>query len=199
MSAKRINNIKGVVMKKSLPLMLIGLICGVLCTHCRDEITDSSYLYDECGMDHEEYTILSVILDSLYSHKQSSEIYVADSTSAMGFGNSTSEELDQRIVYIQEKIENVNPSTLQDFKYKNLKPSRINNHFNAHLPCVISDKSKIYGKVTMSRVGFNRNHTQACAYAGILYAPLAGAGSYYILSYTRGSWKITNSLLAWIS
>jgi hypothetical protein len=187
-------------MKKRFPLMLIGLLFIALSfTSCRDVITDSFYPYEERGISHEEYQVLSVIMDSLFSHQRSGEIYVADSTSAMGFGNASSEELDQRIKYIQEKIENVNSSTLQDFKYKNLRLSKIYNHFNTALPCVISDRSHIYGKVTLSRVGFNRDHTQACAYAGILWAPLAGAGSYYILSYTRGKWRIVNSLLAWIS
>jgi hypothetical protein len=190
-------------MQRKIIFMLLSFSFAVLVINgCRDEEFDFPNFHwseNERGVQNQEYEVLSVILDSLYQNQESGVIYVADSTWASGITQSTSEAADQRIEYMQEKMPDASFSTLQDFKSKNLKSYRIHNMFNTKLRCELADRSKIYGKVTLSRVGFNRNNTQAFAYAGVLYAPLAGSGSYYILTYSRGRWKITGTLMAWIS
>jgi hypothetical protein len=51
----------------------------------------------------------------------------------------------------------------------------------------------------VSRVGFSSDGKQALVYVGIVWAPLAGAGTYYVLSYVEGKWMRIGSIMVWIS
>ncbi len=58
---------------------------------------------------------------------------------------------------------------------------------------------KAHGLTALSRVGFNRERTQALVYMGTMSHYLAGAGFFYLLEKERGSWKVKGQLMVWIS
>jgi len=55
------------------------------------------------------------------------------------------------------------------------------------------------GVVTVSRVGFNRQGTQALVYWSIYWAPLAAFGSVILLEKESGLWTVRQDLTIWIS
>jgi hypothetical protein len=187
-------------MQRKILLMVFGLSFAFLINGCQDEdpfFPYSSLFKQEAK--NQESAVLSTVLDSLNQNKKSGVIYVADSTFAHGITGATMEAIDQRVAYIKEEMPDAEASTLYDFKLKNAESYKVRNSFTTKLPCELVDNSMIYGKVVLSRVGFSKNGTQACVYAGLLEAPLAGAGYYFILAHSNGRWRITSSSMAWIS
>jgi hypothetical protein len=55
------------------------------------------------------------------------------------------------------------------------------------------------GSTTVSRVGFNRDLTEALVYVGNQAAPLAGMGNLIRLEKRNGEWRIMDQLMLWIS
>ena len=55
------------------------------------------------------------------------------------------------------------------------------------------------GITTLSRVGFNRERTEALVYMGAQFHYLAGAGNLYRLEKQDGVWKIVEKVMLWIS
>jgi hypothetical protein len=53
--------------------------------------------------------------------------------------------------------------------------------------------------VSVSRVGYNKQKTQAVVTIGVVYAPLVGAGAIIILIREGYEWKIKNTMMTWIS
>lgn len=55
------------------------------------------------------------------------------------------------------------------------------------------------GLTELSRVGFNRERTQALIYMGTMSHYLAGAGFFYLLEKEGDSWKVKDQVMVWIS
>jgi hypothetical protein len=58
---------------------------------------------------------------------------------------------------------------------------------------------RTYSIDSISRPGFNRQHSLALVEMGSQYGYLAGTGYYYLLAKTRNGWKIRGKTMAWIS
>jgi hypothetical protein len=60
-----------------------------------------------------------------------------------------------------------------------------------------------YGEVSFSRIGFNKRHTKALIYVGILhkteYLHSKGMENYYILEKENNQWKIIKIIGSWIT
>jgi hypothetical protein len=55
------------------------------------------------------------------------------------------------------------------------------------------------GLISLSAVGFNRNHTQAIVSVGMDCGRLCGEGGIFVLHKKAGRWTITKQLGAWVS
>ncbi|MBV9210920.1 MAG: RHS repeat protein [Acidobacteria bacterium] len=55
------------------------------------------------------------------------------------------------------------------------------------------------GMTTLSKVGFNKERTQALVYVGTQSHCLAGAGHFIILAKQNGAWKVVRESMVWIS
>lgn len=55
------------------------------------------------------------------------------------------------------------------------------------------------GLITVSQVGFNADLSQALLYAATYSNWLAGAGYYYLLERSSGTWQIIQQVMAWVS
>lgn len=58
---------------------------------------------------------------------------------------------------------------------------------------------KVAGIIELSRVGFNKDQTEALVYVAFTEGPLAGSGDYCLLRRKRDKWIIVSSSLVWIS
>lgn len=147
-----------------------------------------------------EYIVLNMIVDSLYHSPADSVLVLQDSTSSGTYGNNLDSALTNILQYVQQHISALSAETIQDFKSKNLTRTFIQNPLSVHPACVLSSKTqRIYPSISVSRVGFRSDGSQALAYVGNMNAPLAGEGCYFVLSWERGSWIIIGSVLIWIS
>jgi YD repeat-containing protein len=55
------------------------------------------------------------------------------------------------------------------------------------------------GTMTLSKVGYNREHTQALVYVGTQSLCLAGGGRFIILAKQNGAWQVMRENMIWIS
>ncbi|HLW99808.1 MAG TPA: hypothetical protein VKR82_14260 [Candidatus Acidoferrales bacterium] len=58
---------------------------------------------------------------------------------------------------------------------------------------------KSQGFMSLSRIGFSPNKTQALVYVANVCGGLCGTGELYLLCKVDGKWKIQNELMVWIS
>jgi hypothetical protein len=55
------------------------------------------------------------------------------------------------------------------------------------------------GFITLSRVGFNRNHDQALVSTGWLCGALCGMGAYVLLTKKSGAWSVEKTAEGWVA
>ena len=109
-------------------------------------------------------------------------------------------------------------SSLTDATMKVIGRYPLNSHIKFKLPHVLISDAEIgrlfrkgewedfcaryptsRGIVRLSRVGFNKNKTQALLYFAGQYAPAAGEGYLILLGKTSSEWKIITQVTVWIS
>lgn len=179
----------------------IFLIAGFLflCNGCSKEGITSPY-QDNRAIPQDEYTVLSVLVDSTFGLDSSAIIVVDDSTSP-GLGNvSTDSSMNVYLEYIQQHIAGIMPDAIADFKFKNSARTFVDAPARIHPRCVRrSDTTLKFPNIQVSRVGYSTDRTQALAYLGTVWAPLGGYGEFYVLSNAGGTWKVAGSVMTWIS
>jgi hypothetical protein len=147
-----------------------------------------------------EYEVLAAIVDSVIIRPSSPTLVVYDSTSCGMFTRNVDSTLTATLQYVRQHITTLKAETMVDFKAKNLTRVCVVNPTDIDPRCVRSSASTVaYPVLSVSRVGISTDGKQALAYAGCVYAPLAGSGAYYVLSRQDGRWKIIGGVMIWIS
>jgi hypothetical protein len=147
-----------------------------------------------------EYTVLATIIEPQFSSPADSVLVLVDSTSSGTSGSNLDSMLTIALQYVNQQVPTLGLETMKDFKSKNLTHTSIQNPLSISPACVLSSKThQSYPIIEVSRVGFSTNGQQALAYVGSTHAPLAGEGSYYVLSKENGKWVIVGTVLDWIS
>jgi hypothetical protein len=155
-----------------------------------------------------EYAVYAVVLDE---KKNRTQLVIDEYTRIADLSNSDS----QRIL---EQLAPLTKETYEDFVAKNEKPSKLTNEFNLKAEIkflgkedeVPQDRTKdpweaFHQKYragaihTLSRVGFNKDKTQALVFVAFICGGLCGEGNYFLLTKNEGQWKIEKKLFAWIS
>ncbi len=145
-----------------------------------------------------EYVVLAAIADSTFSRARDT-IFVVETTDGY-LKEGIPETLEGELQYLRDNLTGMAEETLANFRMANRVPVRIQSLQRIDPRCIpYSENSRAYPIVGVSRVGFGLLGTQALAYAGMTYAPLAGAGVFYLLSLEHGRWKIVGSVIVWIS
>lgn len=121
----------------------------------------------------------------------------------------------------KKRFETLERETFDDFALKLLKEDTLTNKFITGKKIVFINSEKIqelfssvtsdgwenfykeYGKTqgvtTFSRIGYNKNKTQALVYHGTQSQWLIGAGYYDLFEFRRGRWFRISSYKAWVS
>jgi hypothetical protein len=181
---------------------VVNLIClSIVILSCEKATEPSSIISPQSNVFTDaEYFVLSSLLDSLQISSSVDTIVLNDSTDTGIFPINSDSTLTDLLVYIQEHIPTLASETIIDYKSKNLKRSFIDSPQKINVKCVLkSETMKVYPFISVSRVGFSSNGQQALAYIGSSYAPLAGAGIYYVLLRVQEKWNIVGSVMTWIS
>jgi hypothetical protein len=147
-----------------------------------------------------EFTVLATIVSTLHVSSSDSVLVLIDSTWSGASDYNLDSNLTNTLQYVNQNIPTLKPETMQDYKSKNLTHTYIQNPLSIHPACVLSSKAhQSYPMIEVSRVGFSTDGQQALAYVGSTLGPLAGMGSFYVLSKENGTWVIVGVVLAWIS
>ena len=178
-----------------IPILFVLILFG--CSNKSISPTESQSI-DEISA--AEYTVLQTIIDSLYFFHTDSLLVLRDSTTTGLYSYNLDSAITSNLQYVQKHINSLNVKTMEDFKFKNLTHTYIQNPVKVHPACVHPNQAHIgYPSIEVSRVGFSSDGKQAIAYVGRTDAPLAGSGCYHVLSQDQGKWVIIGVVMIWIS
>jgi len=140
-----------------------------------------------------DYLIYSAVLKTIQT--QDDEIIViSDSTQYESF-------ISTNIEYFLNNLPDTEEETLNNYISQNQTKIQLkgieNINFLFQSEYISSVKNDVH--VTLPRIGYNENNTQAILTMGVLYAPLAGSGSLILLEFENGVWIIKNSIMTCIS
>ncbi|MFZ1290917.1 MAG: hypothetical protein WAR79_12550 [Melioribacteraceae bacterium] len=177
---------------KTLKIFLTFL-CFVLVQIACENTTEpnNSKTSEEYGTG-DDYLIYSVVLDSVQLDNKT--FIMIDSTNEESF-------ISGNIDYFLTNLPDAEEETLYNYisqnqtKIKLKKIEGINFTFYSEQ----ENPNQSGTRVSLSRVGYNWNKTQAILTIGIIYAPLAGYGSLFLLNYKNGKWSVKASIMTWIS
>lgn len=169
-----------------------------------------------------EYEVYGAVIDAFVAEKRASHPMVHDSTltfscttSCSGFmvggcnGLRSSEETPkQRLAVTRRDIPELKAETIAQFSGRNNRCSKISGSIATSTQYVLWGSEhnqpppaewKTPDSFLFSRVGFDRDHTQALVVVGFVSATDASksAGNYYVLQKTDGRWKLGKSSAVW--
>jgi len=163
----------------------------------------------------DEYEIYSIVLLQTIVLPPNPKLFVINQL--------TSDQIkldNSRIAYFEERTtEKLDMTTIDDFNKKNAKTYKLENKFSIPQRVVLismQELKKIFrdgkgwerfykkfpdasGTTEVSRVGFNKDRTQAILYIGRQSDWLAGAGYLVPLLKEGGKWVVKKEVLVWIS
>jgi hypothetical protein len=161
----------------------------------------------------DEQEVLAVCLDHLCIGSRQ----VVRSLTRSGLRLPADEE--RALFYMRENFERLSEETLADFFAKNREQYPVEPDFNpgGRLICLSNEEFRHVfrdgegwerfrrtfpesdGTLRFSRVGFNRDVTQAMIYAGQQFDWRIGSGGYWLFSRSDGVWTESGRLGTWIS
>jgi len=99
------------------------------------------------------------------------------------------------------KLEGLSTETLENYMSINLEKIKLKNIPNIDFVFTseYDNSSNRSVHVSVSRVGYNKQKTQAIVTIGVVYAPLAGAGAIILLVKDGYEWKVKDTMMTWIS
>ncbi|MBI4751385.1 MAG: hypothetical protein HY774_23140 [Acidobacteria bacterium] len=165
----------------------------------------------------EEYSVYTAILNRYLSPTSNVQVLVL-----RDFAQTETEskkQLHDRVKFVSQNLPALEKKTASNFKKQNRKPFPLQERFTLSVPVhLISDEEfrqlvpsaadwsgfyKAYpgspGLLTFSRVGFNRDLTQAVVYLSQVAGPLGGEGVFVLLQKENGVWTPTEEITVWIS
>ncbi len=144
--------------------------------------------------------------------------YVVVSTTTL---HGKPEQIEKALTFPIEHDKLITQDLVKDFKFKNLKPQTIADHFPSGIRVTLiseQEESALFanshkdgwktfyekymgasGITHISRVGFNQKRDTAIVYVGNLRNWDAGGGSYLLLTKTDGEWKVVSQTRGWIT
>ncbi len=179
---------------------LTALVLALALFGCSKTETTAPPQETQMTMTTDEYAVLSALMDSLLGGYSVPAIILEDSTQTGIFAEPTDSALSQTLRYVGEHLVSLKTETIDDFKGKNLHHAYIDSPRTVHPAFVrASEGNFTFPSCAVSRVGFSPDRGQALVYAGIVWAPLAGGGSYYVMVRVQNRWVIYESVMVWIS
>ena len=194
---------------RTLPRCLLVIILIISSCGCQQPVSETEF--------NAEISVYQAVIEGLFLNRvQPGLLAIRTPTSTRPM---TEDDLGQMVGYIKEQLgEVIDPATLNDFKAKNKQPQPLDGQLRLGVPVAyISDAEmtaifqpgngweqfyEIYpdstGVITLSRVGFNRDMSQAIVCIGLSGGSMAGVGYYIFLTWDGSAWQIQERLMAWI-
>lgn len=166
----------------------------------------------------EDYAVYTAALsDGRYIDSSVKLVVIRDLT----FRYPSSQQRESEIRHLIQRMSALEGDTLNDYQARNRDEERLSNLFNLKVQSelisgrdiddllaknfiegwqAIKDKyPDSNGIITLSKVGFNRQTTQALVYVAISCGPHCGEGNFILLSKAKGIWSIQSKLMMNVS
>jgi len=161
----------------------------------------------------EEYAVYSALISQKFVRDETRLVVITDPTCC---GNK---DLDP---WRLKQLEPISPDTVDSFKERDKETKHLERGFTLSIAYRIVDYKQIEklftagmpaeglktfyqlypqsnGYLTLSRVGFNKDRTEALVNTGWMRGALFGEGHYFLLSKKDGRWRIERSIATWMA
>lgn len=157
----------------------------------------------------EEYTVYSVVINDLFIKdiQPANFLHILNQTSLYeGVGHPNRKTSEQRIEHLKKSYPTVNEETLFDYEAKQTQTFKLYPRFNLPIEYILINVKELekrgdsphYGTIRLSKVGFNKQMSQAFVYVEYLCI-LCGGGNHFLLEKENGVWIIKEKFAAWAS
>jgi len=166
----------------------------------------------------EEYEVYSVVISRLQEWHQVKLLVIANPTRCPRSDTS----MDNIQFRPSERPSSLSRETFEDYLACAKEAKSLTRSFNLKTNYVLVDYGEIErlinltnpakafddfylkypesgGFITLSRVGFNRNHDQALVSTGWLCGALCGMGAYVLLTKKSGAWSVEKTAEGWVA
>jgi hypothetical protein len=163
----------------------------------------------------EEYAVYSaLIMNEFVKDKDDVKLLViSDRTQFYAnpdYLKSTGSE--ERIRDMKKYHPTVAEDTLRDYEAKHVQPSRLDANFNLPVKYILFDEASLEkdeegarmfafyekyqdagGMISLSKVGFNKDRTEALVRVKLIFCPLCSLGGKVLLRKERGAWRVVEN------
>lgn len=169
--------------------------------------------------DSDEYSVYAALLQQEFVGKGTKEIVVRKQTAVDNFSD------DESLTDLMESLPSLAKETFEDFGSRNKNSVELTNKFNLKVKVNLvgeeinrifyesrqlnskEDGWEVFHKkyptadaiITLSRVGFNKDKSQALMFVAHSCGWLCGEGNYILLVNKADGWKVEKKLMTWIS
>jgi len=197
-------------MRKYLSLTIV---LGVLCSSAGGAGSGSGFRQQ--ARETEEYAVYEVLLKERFINRQIKRLVIARDTS---IDEDSYADLDEAL----KGSDPLTKDAVKDFRAKR-QTERLRDHFLVPVEVILLSPKQIArifkhsrgnkdgwqvfsqnypasaGLITLSRVGFNPDKTQALVFVAHTCGLLCGEGNYFVLAKKDGEWKIVKGMVTWVS
>ncbi len=197
---------------------LIRQICFgalVLCFFCPSTLAQAAPAPQLTG---DESAVYTAVFKDLYNPSKDRPIILIGSTS-IGVPPGLVTKVDVRSEQTSRFLSRLSPETKQDWTERNKEHALLPSPCHLAPDCVVFDIAEIAplvksdrawrgfmkkhanspGVVVVSRIGFNRDHTEAIVYVGRACGTICGEGEYARLIKSNGAWAVDDHTVVWLS
>ena len=168
----------------------------------------------------ETYAVYSALISELFTKENVKLLVIQEQTLV----NSNPDHLkattpEDGIKDLKECCPSVDEDALKDYDTKNLASSKLVANFSLPLKYVLLNTSELHelqhahetlrefserypgadGLISLSRVGFNKDYSQAYVRVEFIFCPLCSFGEEILLKKQGGTWKVAESFGGWVS
>lgn len=199
-------------MRKYLKAGFIVFLVGFIC---------ANFIPAQNTPDLDEYSVYSDLLKEEFIGKRTKQIVIKKETAVQNF--SANEKIPTE--GLQGSLSSLKKETAEDFLLRNKQSAKLTDKFKlkVKINLVGEEIDKIFiennrngstengwmifhkryptadGIITLSRVGFNKEKTQALIFVAFGCGWLCGEGNYILLEKQEEEWKVKSKLINWVS
>jgi hypothetical protein len=166
----------------------------------------------------EEYAVYSALLEKLFVKDDVKLLVIQKQTISSVDNYFIRSIVEERIPSMKKLFPSVSEDAFHDFRSKNQQSSNLNSEFALPVKYVVTDKFKpkndedvawidsffekftdARGMIRLSKVGFNKDRTEAFVFVEFVCFALCGGGNNVLLEKDSSRWKIKEQFEGWKS
>ncbi len=172
--------------------------------------------FSQTVIEPEEYAVYSSLLNQMFTNEKTNQLVIENLTSADDF---------QPIQKRKKGLSSLSKEIIEDSITKNTKSYELSDKFNSEANVKLlggSEREELFKKlnenyyewgkvfrqkypaggvtiISLSRVGFNAEKSQALVFTDYQCGWTCGEGNYVLLTKKEGQWKVKKKSMKWIS